>query len=99
MEFIEFRGFKNIFIGLAKYNDEQYCLVYGKIGTAKINHSEENVDILGAHNEKILNFCRNKQLTIDIPFIPTRHGALTNIQLISDKNEYYTVLSVLETLL
>lgn len=98
MEFIEFRGFKNIFIGLAKYN-EQYCLVYGKIGKAKINQSEENVDVFGAYNEKILNFCKNKQLTIDIPFIPTEHGALTNIQLISDKNEYYTVLSVLETLL
>jgi len=97
MEFIEFRGFKNIFIGLAK-DEKLYYLVYGKIGATKINYSEESINIVDGKN-KILNFCKDKQLNIEIPFIPTKHGALTNIQQISDKNEYYTVLSVLETLL
>lgn len=30
MELIEYHEFKDIFIGLAKYNKDQYCIIYGK---------------------------------------------------------------------
>lgn len=98
MELIEYRGIKNIFIGLAKYNKEQYCIIYGKTGTPTIDLSEDNEEIIGGYNEKLINFCKEKSLDINIPFIPN-HGALSNIQIISNKNEYYTILSVLEALL
>lgn len=99
MELIEYRGFKNIFIGLAKYNKDQYCIIYGKTENPIINLSEENIEITGGyHNKKLIDFCKEKHLDINILFIPN-HGTLSNIQLISNKNEYYTILSILENLL
>ena len=98
MELIEYRGFKNLFIGLAKYNKDQYCIIYGKTEDPIISLSEDNIEVTGRYNEKLINFCKEKSLDINIPFIPN-HGALSNIQIISNKNEYYTILSVLETLL
>ena len=99
MELIEYRGFKNIFIGLAKYNKDQYCIIYGKTGTPNINFTEENVDITGLYKNKILTFCKERNLDVNIPFILNNHNNLYNIQLISNKNEYYTILSILENLL
>lgn len=98
MELIEYRGFKNIFIGLAKYDKEQYCIIYGKTEDPIISISEDNQNVIGGYNEKLINFCKEKFLDINISFIPN-HGTLSNIQVISNKNEYYTILSVLETLL
>lgn len=98
MELIEYRGFKNIFIGLAKYNKDQYCIIYGKTEDPIISLSEDNIEITGGYNEKLINFCKEKYLDMNISFIPN-HGTLSNMQLISNKNEYYTILSILENLL
>ena len=98
MELIEYRGFKNIFIGLAKYNKDQYCIIYGKTEDPVISLSEDNIEVTNGYNEKLINFCKEKYLDMNISFIPN-HGTLSNIQIISNKNEYYTILSVLETLL
>lgn len=99
MELIEYRGFKNIFIGLAKNDEDQYCLIYGKTGTPNINFTEASVDITGPYENKILTFCKERNLDVNIPFIPNDHNNLYNVQLISNKNEYYIILSILETLL
>ena len=99
MELIEYRGFKNIFIGLAKYDKDQYCIIYGKTKDPIISLSEGNIEVTGGwHNEKLINFRTEKSLDINISFI-SNHGTLYNIQTISDKNEYYTILSILENLL
>lgn len=98
MELIEYRGFKNIFIGLAKYNKDQYCIIYGKTEDPIISLSEDNIEVTGRYNEKLINFCKEKYLDMNISFIPN-HGTLSNIQLISNKIEYYTILSILENLL
>ena len=98
MELIEYRGFKNIFIGLAKYDKDQYCIIYGKTEDPIISLSEDNIEVTGRYNEKLINFCKEKYLDMNISFIPN-HGTLSNIQLISNKNEYYTILSILENLL
>lgn len=98
MELIEYRGFKNIFIGLAKYDKDQYCIIYGKTKDPIISLSEDNIEVTGRYNEKLINFCKEKYLDMNISFIPN-HGTLSNIQLISNKIEYYTILSILENLL
>lgn len=98
MKLIEYHGFKNIFIGLAKYNKDQYCIIYGKTEDPIISLSEDNVEVTGGYNEKLINFCKEKYLDMNISFIPN-HGTLSNIQLISNKIEYYTILSILENLL
>lgn len=98
MKLIEYRGFKNIFIGLAKYNKDQYCIIYGKTEDPIISLSEDNIEVTGRYNEKLINFCKEKYLDMNISFIPN-HGTLSNIQLISNKIEYYTILSILENLL
>ena len=98
MELIEYRGFKNIFIGLAKYNKNQYCIIYGKTEDPIISLSKDSIEVTGGYNEKLINFCKEKYLDMNISFIPN-HGTLSNIQLISNKIEYYTILSILENLL
>ena len=98
MELIEYRGFKNIFIGLAKNDKNQYCIIYGKTKDPIISLSEGNIEVTGGYNQKLINFCIEKSLDMNISFI-SNHGTLYNIQTISDKNEYYTILSILENLL
>lgn len=79
MELIEYRGFKNIFIGLAKYNKDQYCVIYGKTKDPIINLSEDNIEVTGGYgNKTLIDFCKEKYLDMNISFIPN-HGTLSNI--------------------
>ena len=42
-DLIEYRGFKNIFIGLCKGKDD-YCIIYGKTSTLSLSIEENEQD-------------------------------------------------------
>lgn len=98
MELIEYRGFDNIFIGLSK-EGEQYYVIYGRTGPAEINCIEEDADVMGGRGDKVLRFCRERRIDLNVPFIQNNRGAITNISSIPHKSVYYTIINILESLL
>ena len=98
MDILEYRGFKNIFIGLVKWKDK-YCIVYGKTGPAQISSSDEKIDVFGGiTNSKLLSFNIDTMTQVEIPFVPNRKNLYTFIS-ISNRTEYYNIVSMLEDLL
>lgn len=98
MKLIEYRGFDNIFIGLSK-EGEQYFVIYGRTGPAEINCTEEDIDVMGERGDKVLRFCREQRIDLNVPFIQNNRGAITNIASIPHKSVYYTIINILESLL
>ena len=97
MDIIEYRGFKNIFIGLCQQHDKYY-IMYGRTENPNLIISEENSEALGFNGTKLLDFCINKNINLYIPFCSKKNKYYTLIE-ISNKNEYYNIITILEDLL
>ena len=97
MDIIEYRGFKNIFIGLCQQHDKYY-IMYGKTENPSLIISEENSEVLGLNGTKLLDFCTSKNINLYIPFCSKKNKYYTLIE-ISNKNEYYNIVTILEDLL
>lgn len=93
---IEYRGFKNIFIGLCKGKDDYY-IIYGKTGTPSLS-VEENTQDVYFHFAKIYSFTSSKDTMIQIPFINNKNSCATVIN-IKDRSAYDTLVKALEELL
>lgn len=96
MKLIEYRGFKNVFVGLAQ-EDNNYFIIYGRTTSPTISFTEETKTIT-YDSIPIGTIPINNQCTIDITFI-TNNNTLINIQAIKDKTIYYTLVNILEKML
>ena len=95
-DLIEYRGFKNIFVGLYK-GKEDYYIIYGKTATPSLS-VEENTQDVYFHFAKIYSFTSSKDAMIQIPFISNKNSCATVIN-IKDRSTYDTLVKALEELL
>lgn len=103
---IEYCGFKDIFIGLYKDDDDdgRYYIIYGKTNNVTIKTEEESQNINFLPSGR-LNYCfsKNKKMSIEIPFINNNNNnndnRLCTIINIYNKSEYYTIVEILKRLL
>lgn len=93
---IEYRGFKNIFIGLCKGKDDYY-IIYGKTAMPSLS-VEENTQDVYFHFSKVYSFTSSKDVMIQIPFINNKNSCATVIN-IKDRSAYDTLVKALEELL
>ena len=98
MELIEYRGFNNKFIGLAKEN-EQYFIIYGKIGPVKLSMTDDEIFAYGLKGIKIGSFTTDQKYELSIPFVPgLNNNSIIFIQH-ADKRIYKTCCEILENIL
>ena len=90
--FIKFHGNSKYFAGLAQTDDYKYILVYGLIGKIKIK-------------DEIINdqpywfpIMEEKIARIEIPFITGEGNYLFTLITLHNKEEYDTILSLLEVI-
>ena len=88
MKFLQGKFFKDIFFGLCE-EQEKYYICYGKTGPVKFNFQND---------VSISKFLMQSNASIQIPFIQ-KNNCLFHFQSIKNKEDYYTILSVLEELL
>lgn len=93
---IEYRGFKNIFIGLCKGKDDYY-IIYGKTGTPSLSIEEYKQDAYFKFS-KVCSFTSSKDAMIQIPFINNKNSYVTVIS-IKDRSIYDALVKALEELL
>lgn len=101
MEFIEYRGFKNIFLGLVNDEDKGYFILYGKTDKINVNF-ENNIDKLffeTMHTSKYIADYKECRANVDIPFWPDNKGTLFNLVAIPNKETYYSTVKILEYVL
>lgn len=94
MEFIEYRGFKNIFIGLAQ-EDEKYFIIYGQTNPAQLCITDTKEEIY-AKGYRINSFITDKHYEINIPFIP--NNITIHMVNITNKQTYKVLSQILEDL-
>lgn len=92
-DLIEYRGFKNIFIGLCKGKDD-YCIIYGKTSPLSLSIEENEQDVY-FHCSKVYSFPSSKDVMIQIPFINNKNSYVTVIN-IKDRSAYDTLVKALE---
>lgn len=98
MEIIEYRGFNNKFIGLAKEN-EQYFMIYGKTGSVKLSFTNDEIFTYGLKGNKIGSFTTDQKYELNIPFVPNlNNNSVIFIQQV-DKRMYKTCCEILENVL
>ena len=98
MNFIEYRGFKNIFLGLIKDEDRGYFLIYGKTSQINVNF-ENNIDKLffeTIHTSKYIADYKERRANVVIPFLPDNKGTLFSLIAIPNKETYSSIISILE---
>lgn len=99
-DLIEYRGFKNIFIGLYKEKDKDkkgYYIIYGKTGLPSLS-IEENTQNVYFNFSKIDSFVSSKNVILQVPFIDNKNSYFSVIY-IEDRSIYDTLIKVLEALL
>lgn len=97
MELIEYRGFNNKFIGLAK-EDNKYFIIYGKTGPAELSMTDDKVYAYGLKSQVTIGeFTINKEYGINIPFVTNQNNKLVVISQ-CDKSVYKTCCEILENL-
>lgn len=98
MKFIEYRGFKNIFLGLVNDEDKGYFILYGKTGQINVNF-ENNIDKLffeTMHTSKYIADYKECRANVDIPFWPDNKGTLFSLIAIPNKETYSSIINILE---
>lgn len=96
MKFLQGKFFKDIFLGLCE-EQEKYYICYGKTGPVKFKFQNDYKDII-YRDVSISKFLMQSNASIQIPFIQ-KNNCLFHFQSIKNKEDYYTILSVLEELL
>lgn len=99
-DLIEYRGFKDIFIGLYKEKDKDekgYYIIYGKTGLPSLSLEENNQRVYFKFSE-IASFVSSKNVVLQVPFIDNKNSYFS-IVYIKDRSTYDTLVTVLEALL
>ncbi len=97
MDIVEYRGFKNIFIGLACENNKYYLLC-GKTGQAIVTTKTDTCESRNGWNALLTHFVYNQDTIIDIPFVSDGR-TYVNLFSISGEEEYHRLVKILENLL
>ena len=92
VSFIKFHGNDKYFAGLVQTNDDKYMLVYGLIG--QINLKNE------VTSDRLYQFpiIEERTARIEIPFIADNDRHLFTLITLHNKEEYDTILSLLEVI-
>ena len=93
LDLVEYRGFKNLFFGLYR-GKKYYYMIYGKTGQPAIVVNDEIKTFYGKYQEKLAQLCTGKQTFLSIPFVDNA----TMIS-IDNKEEYYRIINILETIM
>ena len=99
-DLIEYRGFKNIFIGLYEEKDKDkkgYYVIYGKTDSPSLS-LEENTENVYFNFSKIDSFVSSKNVILQVPFIDNNNSYFS-VMYIKDRSVYDTLVKVLEVLL
>lgn len=99
-DLIEYRGFKDIFIGLYKEKDKDekgYYIIYGKTGLPSLSIEENRQDVYFNFSE-IDSFVSSKNVVLQVPFIDNKNSYFFIIY-IKDRSAYDTLVKALEELL
>ena len=100
MEFIEYRGFKNVFFGLVRDETKEYFILYGKTKNISLNF-ENNIDKLlfeTGHMTKYITNYKECHAEINIPFC-NNENMLFKLIKIFNKEVYTTLVEVMEQML
>lgn len=98
MEIIEYRGFKDIFLGLVKDEDKGYCILYGKTANINVNF-ENNIDKLFFETTQASKYIidyKEHRANVTIPFWPDNKGTLFSLIAIPNKETYSSITNILE---
>lgn len=98
MELIEYRGFNNIFIGLAKEN-EQYFMIYGRTGLVTLSLANDEIFAYGLRGNKIGSFTTDQKYELNIPFVSNLNNNSVIVIQHADKRLYKTCCEILENIL
>ena len=93
---IEFRGFNNIFVGLLE-NDNKYFLFISKYHYAAISIEENTLSAFGKYHEELIKFIKSYDCKLEVNLDGLNENTLFNIFSLQNKQEYYTIVKVLET--
>lgn len=93
---IEYRGFKDIFIGLCKGKDDYY-IIYGKTDTPSLSIEENKQDVYFDFSKKF-SFTSSKDVILQIPFI-NKENSYVNVINTKDRSIFDSLVKVLEALL
>ena len=101
MEVIEYRGFKNVFLGLVKDEDKGYFILYGKTKNINVNF-ENNIDKLFFETMQASKYIidyKERHANIEISFWPDNEGTLFNLVAIPNEETYSSTVKILEDIL
>ena len=93
---IEFHGFNNIFVGLLE-NDNKYFLFISKYHYAAISIEENTLSAFGKYHEELIKFIKSYDCKLEVNLDSLNENTLFNIFSLQNKQEYYTIVKVLET--
>ena len=91
-KFIKFHGNNKYLVGLVQTDDDKYMLVYGLIGQMKIKNE------ITTDRPFLFPFVEERMSTVEIPFIADNNHHLFNLIPLHNKDEYDTILSLLEVI-
>lgn len=94
---IEFRGFNNIFIGLLD-DDNKYFLFISKYNNAVINIEEDTLSAFNKYHQELVKFIKSYDCKLEVNLNGFNQNTLFNIFSLQNKQEYYTIVKVLETI-
>ena len=92
----KFHGNSKYFAGLAQIDDEKYMLIYGLIG--KMIVKNEITSDAEKRDQFWIPIVKEMSATVKIPFIADNGKHLFNLIPLHNKDEYDTILSLLEVI-
>jgi hypothetical protein len=94
--FIKFHGNSKYFAGLAQTDNDKYILVYGLIG--KMNIKNEIINDETGYGTIWIPTLKEQITKVEIPFIANDSRHLFTLITLHNKEEYDTILSLLEVI-
>ena len=94
-ELIEFRGFNDIFIALVEDNNK-YFLFLSKYNAPTINIEEDFLSIFGKTGVELYKFLKSYNCQLNVNLNGFNSDTHFNIISLQNKEEYYTIVKVLE---
>ncbi len=95
-KFIKFHGDSKYFAGLAQTDNDKYILVFGLIG--KMDIKNEIINNKAEYDTIWFPIVEKQIAKVEIPFIADKGRRLFTLITLHNKEEYETILSLLEVI-
>lgn len=92
---IEFRGFNNIFVGLME-DDNKYYLFISKYHNPIITVNNNTLSTFDSYYHELIKLTNSYECKFEMNFNLLNNNTLFNIINLQNKEEYYTIVKVLE---